>query len=175
VRQGERRADSARLGDIFEIPIDDTRVGYGQVVAVRVATHAFCMVVFERIFEMEPPPSLEVVVGSDILLVANTFDSRIKNGSWTVVGRREPDLSRVPFPAYKLSVGAIDDVFVVSYDGKRRRRATPEETSVLDFRWDVAPIRLEKALKAFHGLLPWDDDYARLGYQHAATRATIEV
>jgi hypothetical protein len=55
--------------------------------------------------------------------------------------------------------GAFD---VVDYAGERRRRATDDEAESLPFRTIVAPIRLEKALRALHDLEPWDDVYDEL-------------
>ncbi len=51
---------------------------------------------------------------------------------------------------------------VVDYTGMRRRRATDVEVERLPFRTVVAPIRVEKALRALNGTEAWDEAYDEL-------------
>jgi hypothetical protein len=68
---------------------------------------------------------------------------------------------RLPWPAYKEAVapGAFD---VVDFTGTKRRRATSDEAESLPFRAVVAPIRVERALRALHGLEEWNAAYDEL-------------
>lgn len=86
--------------------------------------------------------------------VALSLDAKIAADQWVVLGN-EPVPQDVPLPAYKEIVGSPDQVDVVDYSGQRRRRAVGREADLLPNRIVVAPIRLEKALRAMHGLEPW--------------------
>ena len=50
----------------------------------------------------------------------------------------------------------------MDYSGRRRRPAQAVEAELLPNRKVVAPVRLEKALRAKHGLEPWTEDYSDL-------------
>jgi len=50
----------------------------------------------------------------------------------------------------------------VDYSGTRRRRATKAEATSLPYRRIVAPVRLERALKASLGLEQWLEAYEEL-------------
>jgi hypothetical protein len=54
----------ARVGDIFRIPIDDHRVGMGQMIAVQPATY---IAVFRSAYPAESRPDLKAIVkGRDL-------------------------------------------------------------------------------------------------------------
>jgi hypothetical protein len=61
----------------------------------------------------------------------------------------------VALPAYKLAVGEPDNIEVVDFAGHRRRLASQIEAELLPFRNTVAPVLLEKAMRAWLGLEPW--------------------
>ena len=157
-----------RVGDIFQIPIDENRVGFGQIMARKLGPNPDLMVVFERVSQPSIAPSpteLSKIVESSILFIANTFDVLIRNGRWKNCGNLEPNLKRVPLPCYKLGSGHFG-VVVESYDRKRRRRATKAEIAMLDYRNSIGPIRLEKALQAKHGVIPWKASFEKLTFDH---------
>ena len=158
-----RKRSRFQVGDIFTIPIDEDRVGYGQIVApFRESGGHFYLAVFDGAYRRDADPDLEAVVGEPLVLLALSMDALLVHGHWQVVGRREVDPNEIPFPAYKEGVSPPGTFNVVDYTGERRRRASDEETESLPFRSVVAPIRLEKALRALHGIEPWDDVYDAL-------------
>lgn len=57
--------------------------------------------------------------------------------------------------------------------GARRRAATPIEADALPNRKVVAPVRLEKALRALLGLEPWLDAFDELRVRGQVTTADI--
>ena len=158
-----RKSKRFEVGDVFSIPIDDERLAYGQLVASwRSSGGHFYVAVFERIYRRDEEPSLDAVVREPLALLALSMDALLVHGHWQVVGRQDVDPTRIPWPAYKEGIMPPGTFDVVDHTGERRRRATDDEAETLPFRSVVAPIRLEKAIRALHGMEPWDDVYERL-------------
>jgi Immunity protein 26 len=161
-----------RVGDVFTVPLDDSRVGLGQVVARYVHRGHFYLALFEPGFPVGELPSASEVTALPIAFLALSMDAKVHAGHWVVVGNA-PLPERLPLPAFKEAVGSPQRVDVVDYSGKRRRPARGSEAEWLPNRTIVAPVRLEKALKARHGLEPWSDAYAALEPSEAATSARL--
>src|SRR5258708_34176416 len=123
------------------------------------------MAVFRTAYERGANPDLTEIVKDEIAFMAESFDGKIWNGHWPIIGNVKPDLSRIPLPVYKLTVDRVDNWQVVSYDGLRRRPATRGEREALEPRLLVAPIILERAVQALHGTAPWDESYRPLEYE----------
>lgn len=149
-----------RVGDVFTMPLDDARVGYGQIVA-KYGKDAYFFAIFEDVHPRGSEPDIAEVLGGRILFLALSLDAKLAADHWQVVEQR-PVREDVPLPAYKEVAGTPDQVDVVDYTGQRRRRSNPGESRLLRYRKVVAPVRLEKALRARHGLEPWRDEYAEL-------------
>ena len=109
---------------------------------------------------------------TQIAFLALSTDGKIAVGHWEVVGN-QPVRDGIPFPAFKEMVGGPERVDVVDYSGKRRRLARGAEAEWLPNRKIVAPVRLEKALRAKYGLEPWSDAYAALEPSEIATTARL--
>ena len=108
---------NAKVGDIFQIPIDDARVGYGQVV-VQPEKNVLFVCVFSATTRSGEQPELDAVVRSEILLAGNTFDAKIWHGHWPVVGNVPPNMRAIALPNYK--EGQPGQAFGESLDLKRR-------------------------------------------------------
>lgn len=154
------RTKRLTIGDVFTLPVDEDRVAYGQVVAAY-GDDARYFAVFERLYRRAERPATSVVVQDRIALLALSLDAKFRSGEWSVVGH-EPVSDDVPLPAYQEIVGSPDRVDIVDYSGTRRRQCTPEESRQLGRRTVVAPVRLQKALRAKHGLEPWETSYSKL-------------
>jgi hypothetical protein len=164
------------VGDIFKIPIDANRFGFGQIVARKLGPNPDLVIVFDYADSgsvLCGPEELQKIVEKPILFIANSFDTLIKNGSWKVVGNLKPNIERIPLPCYKVGSGHIGRIVVESYDGTKRRIATREEIAYLDNRNSVAPIRLENALKARHGLIPWMQGFDKISLEHVRKSSEI--
>lgn len=149
------------IGDVFQIPIDDARVGYGQVV-LKPEDPVYFVCVFAA---MTPPgvsPDVGEIIHSDILLAGSTFDALFRNGHWVIVGNITSNLPSIALPVYKYGMG--DDAVVETLDRSRRRRATQREEQSLPFRKYRAPIGFELALKAIAGVGEWLPTYDGLKY-----------
>lgn len=162
----------AKVGDIFQIPLDDTRVGYGQVV-VQPEKNVLFVCAFVATTRPDEQPDLETILRSEILLAGNTFDAKIWHGHWTVVGNVPPDMKAIALPKYK--EGLPGQAFIESLDLKQRRRATTEEERLLPFREYVAPIRFENALKALFGIGDWLAMYEDLKYARVRQGSSIAI
>ena len=148
------------VGDAFSIPLDERRFGLGQIVETY-GRDAYFFAVFEDVFVDGEYIDLAEAVRRPVVLLALSLDAKIAAGDWVILGS-QPVADSMPLPAFKEMVGTPDRVDVVDYSGRRRRRARGEEAEWLPNRKIVAPVRLEKALKAKHGLEPWNDAYAAL-------------
>ncbi|TMD83116.1 MAG: hypothetical protein E6I78_13190 [Chloroflexi bacterium] len=160
-----------KVGDVFEVPINESQVGYGQVAAQRL--QSYLMAIFKTAYRRGQRPELSRITADDIAFLGESLDAKIWNGDWVIVGNLPPDRSRIPLPTYKVTVGDINSWFVESYDGSRRRPATPNELNVLELRTVVAPIRLEKALQALHGARPWEPTFRQLEYDRVKRSGEI--
>jgi hypothetical protein len=147
----------ARVGDIFAIPLDHDHAGYGQIVFDLGQGHYY-VAVFAEAHPRTGEPDTATVLAGELAFLPLTLDALLHNGRWPIVGNAPVDVARLPWPAYKegVSPGVFD---VVDYAGHRRRRATAAEAQALPYRTVVAPIRVETALRAVHGLEDWRDAY----------------
>ena len=156
-----------KTGDVFAVPIDEARVGVGQIVATY-GKDAY----YFAIFDVTPPDSasidLEQAPQQRVVFLALSLDAKLAAGHWSVLGHR-PVRDGMPLPAFKEAVGSPDRIDVVDYSGGRRRAAQAAEAKLLPNRKVVAPVRLEKALRAKHGLEPWNEAYSDLAPNETAT------
>jgi hypothetical protein len=163
----------ARLhgGDVFSVPLDGERFGLGQVVATY-GKDAYFFALFEPAFARGEQLDFGEALRAPVALLALSLDAKVAPGDWVVVGN-QPVADEVPLPAFKEMVGGPDRVDVVDFSGERRRRARGEEAEWLPNRKIVAPVRLEKALRAKHGLEPWNDACAALEPSQVGTTARL--
>ncbi len=160
----------ASIGDVFQIPIDDARVGYGQVIAQPLKGVLY-ICAFRMTTMRDEQPYLDAILGSEVLLAGNTFDAKIWHGHWPVVGNVEP--KAIALPNYK--EGAPGQALVESFDQKRRRRATAEEERLLPYRSYSAPMVIQDALKAALGIGEWLPNYEDLKYERVRQAASVLV
>lgn len=161
-----------KVGDVFQIPIDETRIGYGQVV-LQPEKHVLFICVFATTTRLGAMFDLEEVVRSEILLAGNTFDAKFNHGHWTIVGNITSNLPRVVLPNYKHGMG--ERTIVETLDRSRQRHATKEELELLPFRTYTAPVGFELALKAIAGVGPWQPAYDELKYDYQRRSSKVAV
>ncbi len=152
---GDRKRHKPRVGDLFEVPIDDARVGYGQVIGER--PHMYLVAIFKTAYPRGSAIKASSVVNDQIAFLAETLDAKIWNGDWPVVGNLVPDFRKVDLPVYKVGMGRADELHIETYDGKRHRRAKPSEVEALRFRTIVSAIVVQNALQASHQVIPWEE------------------
>lgn len=142
---------SVRRGHVLAIPADEQSFAAAQVVDFYLREACF-IAVFEPLHTKKLEFNLELALRAPVALVALTFDAKIVNGDWPILG--EANLSKdVPLPAYKVEYDR--GMRIEDHSGKLSRtvRATDPD---LPFRTVVAPILLERAVSATHGRAPWE-------------------
>lgn len=166
----KKQTKATQIGDLFQIAIDDKLVAYGHVVAK--CEPVYYMIAYDLLLFADQSPQIHNILRAPILFLGNFFDVLISTGRWKVVGKESPDLSRIPFPSYKVKIG--DYFYVESWNGNRRRLVTAEEESLLDFRDNWGPMYLESALKAYYGHESWLDEFDKLTLPYVELRSRIQ-
>lgn len=169
-----KRRLRARPGQVFQVPLADNLVGYGQILA-KIRPNPLFVAMFDLISPASETLGLEAVVNSKPVLLGNTLDAKIWHGHWPVIGSREPCLDGIPFPKFKVSIGRSNAVYVISYDGNKRRRATEDEEALLELRTTVSPALFERALKAFHGIEEWNEKFDKLRVANVNRSSLVEI
>lgn len=159
------------LGDIFSVPIDDSRVGVGQVVATY-GKSAEYFAIFDVVAPDPASIDIDQAIQGRVMFLALSNDAKLHAGHWTVVGNR-PVAEDMPLPAWREVFPAEGRVDVVDYSGQHRRPAQDAEPEVLPDRELFAPALLEDALRAKHGLQPWLDYYSDMAPNEMTTTARL--
>ena len=152
----------AKVGDFFAIPLSSTVWGCG-VVARKWKSELY-LVLFEETFN-----NLEKIREVEInrltpCLASSSLDAKIWHGHWPVMHERA-DVSKLAQPIFK--VAEANKVIAESFDRKFRRPIDVEIANQLSYRKGVAPVRLENALRAHHGISEWDKIFDELRYDLA--------
>ena len=164
-----KRKPQTKAGDIFAVPLDEGRVGYGQVLLHKVASYNLYVAVFRPLWPADSPPPVAEIVSSEIALLGGTMDALIWHGNWPIVGNVAPDLERFPWPHF--ICGPSERCHVEDFHGRVVRSATPEDQSFYRLRFARAPIAYENCLRAIHGIGPWPPDHDKLTYKYVLSRA----
>lgn len=155
------------VGDLFTIPVDDARFGVGQIVGTY-GKDAYYLAVYDYVAPEADSIDVDEALEARVIFLALSLDAKLAAGHWTVIDHRAvPD--SVHLPAYKEAMGGPGRVEVVDYSGARRRPASEAEAELLPNRKVVAPVRLERALRAKHGLEPWVEAYIKLAPEDSMT------
>jgi Immunity protein 26 len=110
------------VGDVFSVPIDESHVGVGEVVATYLKD-AYCFAIFDAAATDAGSIDIDQALQEMILFLALSLDGNLGAGHWTVVGRR-PVSEGIPLPAVKVAVGLGGQFDVIDYSGQRRRLAS---------------------------------------------------
>ena len=146
-----------KVGDVFYIPIDSERNVVGQIVS-DYKGELFC-VIYDLI-NTSPELSVEAVDCADIILFAITLDAKLWHGHWPIIGNRKENLNSIPKPKFKIET--LTGYKVEDLTGQTIRRASKLDKAKLAYKTVVAPIRLEKAVKAYYGLEKWAQHFDEL-------------
>jgi hypothetical protein len=155
------------VGDVFLLPLDDERYGIGQIAGDWKGE--LYVVVYDKLVSRNA--SSEDVDGSSIQFAALTLDAKVHHGDWPVVGNRQGSLADIPQPWFKVGVGG--ETHIEARDRSVSRQATPTEESMLRHRTVVAPVRIENAFKALHGVGDWSPRFDDLRADYAFLSAKL--
>jgi hypothetical protein len=149
-----------KIGDVFQIPVDEEHVAYGQVLST--ADGMPHLVVFDGLYEEDEDVDLDKVVRQPVILYSwSTGDRPLKNGKWRIVGNRALESSAAP-PVEFVEMQAPEEFVVIDWAGKVLRRASAAEVENAPFRATRDADVLQKATEAWHGRQPWSDRYLDL-------------
>jgi len=157
----------AHIGDVFLVPLDQFRFGIGQIAGDWKGELYIVIYDAVHIDEEVDPVS---VISAQPLFAALSLDAKIHCGDWRIIGNVTANLSSIPEPVFKVNQGG--QVFMESRDRSITRPATRSESELLRLRTVVAPVRLEKAIKAHNGIGEWNPKYdeLRADYAFASSR-----
>jgi hypothetical protein len=155
-----------KIGDVFSVPIDSYRMGYGRIVDKFEKVLIYCVFYSDLL-------SAEKGTGSEILLAGITAGAKIKNGDWETIGNDLAGLDEIRKPNFKVMMQG--SMYVVDFADKRRRKIGEEEADILNFRSIVAPIRYQNALIAHFGMGEWERPYDKLLYQNVIRSHEISL
>jgi len=162
-----------KVGDVFTVPIDDSRMGCGQVVGRHEALSLY-VAIFGETFGAGEEVDPAAVADSTPALLTHSTDALIWHGDWPIVGRVPP--RDWPRPTFKLpSSGPGSPLDLVSYDFSRRRRGSPEELEDALAPTTYAPVAVENALMALLGEREWEDRFDLMRYETALRSSRLEV
>lgn len=161
---------ATKIGDLFSVPLDTELFGVG-VVAGKWKKELF-LVLFSETFDNAVAISETNLGDLTPFLASSSLDAKIWHGHWPII-RRNVDVSSIAQPAYKIEEpsGTIAE----SFDRKHRTLVNSSTAQQLNYRKGVAPVRLENALKAYHGLGQWDSIYDELKYENVERSSKLLV
>ena len=156
-----------KVGDVFLVPLDGERYGIGQLAGDWKGE--LYVVIFNHVVARDALPA--EIDGADLQFAALTLDAKFYHGDWLVIGNRRDNLPAIPQPLFKIEMGG--HTYLESRDRSVTRRASKNEDAVLRHRTVVAPVRIENALKALHGLGEWNSRYDELRADYAISSAKL--
>jgi len=158
---------SVKTGDNFLIPVGQQYCP-GQVVGKYKQSLYICA--FDMLVDGEDCSS-EKVAGSAPFIGACTLDAFFFHGFWRVTKNTVVDRDAIQTPVFKVEYNGRP--YIESFEGKLLRPATPEEAVALRYRVVVAPVRVDKAVKAHFGDGPWEPAYEDLRYSYTEESARL--
>ena len=155
------------VGDVFLIPLDEGRYGIGQLAGDWKGE--LYVVIYDKVVSAEASPA--DVDNEPLQFAALTLDAKLYHGDWRIIGNRKENIETIPQPWFK--VGVDGQTYVEARDRSVARPATAVEATALRLRTVVAPVRLENALKALHGIGDWHPRFDELRAGYAAESADL--
>ena len=161
---------TAKKGDLFSIPLDEKFCGLG-VVAEKWEKELY-IVLFEEKFDITADLSEVELNKLTPILASSSLDAKIWHGHWPIVSRG-CDTSKITQPIYK--VEEPSEIIAESFDRAYRKQVSVDVADKLRYRKGVAPVRLEKALKSFHGIGDWVPMFEELRFTYAEESSRIAL
>ncbi|HEY5711012.1 MAG TPA: Imm26 family immunity protein [Allosphingosinicella sp.] len=156
-----------KVGDVFLLPLNGAHFGIGQIAGNWKGE--FYVVVYDKLVLRDASPV--ELNGAGIQFAALTLDAKFHHGNWPVIGHCQDNVAEIPQPWFK--VGVAGETHIESRDRSVTRRATATEEATLRHRTVVAPVRIENAFKALHGIGEWNSRYDDLRSDYAFESANL--
>jgi Immunity protein 26 len=148
-------------GDVFEIPLEGGRFGVGHVISYD-RRNLYYVAVLDVVVRSEERVDVQQWTRSEIACLVGCTLEGVETGAWRVFGTSDADAQAVPRPCFLVHIGPEATPFVESFDGSRRRLATPVDQAILPHRATHSSGVLLRAVKAIAGESPWDDRLERI-------------
>ena len=152
---------AVRTGDLFSIPLDATSMGLG-VVAGKWNAELYLVLFKERFNDLTLASKAQLEELTPVF-ASSSLDAKLWHSHWIIV-RRDVDVSMIKQPIYKVEESG--EVIAESFDRKFREIIGVDAAKNLNYRTTVAPIGIEKALMAYHGLESWNPMYDKFNYEN---------
>ena len=159
-----------KAGDIFQIPIDEKHISFGQV--INNSSGVLRIITFKKAFDLNSLPEINEILSKPILLLTDTLDAKIYNGDWKIYAKQTTIQNDLPLPNFKYGV---DTIYITNYDNTLKRVATLEESENLDFKFSVSPIRIQNAMQAHFGIKDWESDFDKLTLKYCEEKSKIRI
>jgi hypothetical protein len=155
------------VGDVFLISLNEGRYGIGQLAGDWQGE--LYVVIYDKIVSADAAPA--DVDNEPLLFAALTLDAKLHRGDWRIIGNRKENIGTIPQPWFR--VGVEGQTYIEARDRSVTRPASTTEAAALRLRTVVAPVRLENALKALHGIGEWHPRFDELRAAYAAESADL--
>ena len=150
-----------RDGDCFTLPLIDDKVGVCQIIQLKKSS--FYIVVFEKtVNRNELLDLIDTIICSKILFFGETTDARIYHNLWEFICNKKTIITENNIPTFK--VETLTGYILVDYKGNKIKRLTKEESKNYNYESSYSPIRFENALKAYHKIIDWVEEYNKILY-----------
>lgn len=159
----------AQVGDVFLIPLDETSAAGGQVIAIREDEELYLAVFDQRLSCNETDPA--VAVDGVPFLLTLSFDAKLFHGDWPIIGNLIGLVDRYPDPNYKVKHAGV--MCLESRDHQVRRRASPVELEVLEYRSVASAQNIEDAINAHFGNGDWSEHYDKYRAEYAIASSKL--
>jgi len=151
---------SAKKGDLFSIELEQSYcLG---IVADKWNDELYIVIFREKFDRPIDSEQIDIAVLTPVL-ASSSLEAKIWHGHWPII-KRNYETINIMKPIYK--VGVNGELIAESFDRKKRKLIDKVTEEKLRFRKGVAPVRLEKAIKAYHGIGEWDPIYDQLSYSY---------
>jgi Immunity protein 26 len=144
-------------GEIFRVPLSESTMGYGQVLAETTEGTLIFVCLFDKSSSTGEDPPIGSILSSPIALVAQTFKVFIQLKKWPVIGKDALALQPSELPKFKVGTGG--QMHVVSFDGTTLKPCVGDEASWLAYNGFTQCALLEKIYAQHFGLLKVDITY----------------
>ena len=91
---GKRLMKKLKIGDIFTIPINDDKTGFGQIIKIPNKSN-FIIVVFKQVYSGKDWPGLDEIIQDDILFLGYTMDALLYHKYWQIIGNKSSNLDSI--------------------------------------------------------------------------------
>jgi hypothetical protein len=151
-----------KIGDVFFISLKNNHKCYGQIIGNK--NGIIAVIVFGKLYDEKDNPSITEIIAESPLFFAHTFEIRLCDGKWKIIGNYLSNINSFYKPFYKL--GTKDDARLVNYDDEFIRPISPDEFEELSYRPTISEVGLENAINGYFKLGTWYDSDKKYLYEY---------